>query len=166
MRKILNFFDSALDIFRKKEYYNIDYDSLNNYFVEFTELQEENLLKIQSIIEDFQEAEKLNDEKASLCESSSNIHSKIDELMIEIKKIIHEDYRETYFESSKENWNFNYFLTNSSMIYDDVLLISNRIQDKDEQLGDMIYPILAIKKYMKKFYLWNLLDKTSKSENL
>lgn len=156
--KIMDFFDDIIDIFRKKEYYVIDYDLLNNYSIEFKEIQEEDLKRIQSIILKFQEAEQIDDSKANLYKDKAHIYLDIKELIREIKRTVHQDYRKTYFEAAKENWDFNYFLTSSDMIYNDVLLISNRLQDKSGEIGEIMYPVLAIKKHSQKYYLWNLLD--------
>ncbi len=145
--------------FRKKEYYATDYNSLNTYSIEFTEVNDVDLKNISDKILSFQESDSIENDKANLFVNEAIKFSTIENLMIDIKRIIEEDYRETYFEAKNENWIFNYFLSYPKMIYKDTLMISNRIQDVNGNIGDVIYPILAIRKYNGKYYLWNLLGK-------
>jgi len=155
-----NIVESFLELFRKKEYYSVDYEELNTYSLEFTILDDSFLPRIKEIILQFNEAKILEDKSAELILNESISYKKIDSLLHNIKEIVSKDYSKTYFESSKNNWDFNYFLSYPKNIHKDVLFISNRIKKSliIEEQSSIIYPILAIKKKSGKYYLWNLLD--------
>lgn len=151
--------DIFLEVFRKKEYFSIDYDSLNNYSIAFKEISNDDLIKIRNVILNFPEAEVLNDKKSKLFETDALSFSEIENLMIIIKDTISKDYKQTYFEALKHNWNFNYFVSNSFKIYDNVFLINNRLSyPKYMEKGTVMYSLLAIKKFKGKYYFWDLLE--------
>ena len=100
----------------------------------------------------------INDRKSKLFESDALVFTSFKELEVAFRDCINQDFKDTYFEANKENWSFNYFLTNSNGIYENTLLIYNKIHHNNDNLGDVMYPVLALKKYKKKLYLWNLLD--------
>ena len=151
-------------LFGKKEFYQTDYDSLSTYSIEFSQVKEIDLKKMSEIILDFNEGNSIENDKVSLSIDTVIKFSEINSLMKEVESIIKEDYRETYFEAKNENWNFNYFLSNPEMIYEETLMVSNRIQDANGNIGDVIYPLLAIRKYNNNFYLWNLLSRDNNSK--
>lgn len=155
----INFFDSILEVFRKKEYYVVDYNELNTYSIEFKILDDLILSKIKDVIKNFQEARVLEDLSASLQLDEYIVYESIDSLLENIKRIISKDYSKTYFESIKNNWEFNYFLSYPSHSFSDVLFIYNRIRKNNEdEESSVFYSLLAIKKIKGKLYLWNLLD--------
>lgn len=148
----------VLELFRKKQYYIIEYDLLNDFDIEFREFSYSIFQRIKEILQKYNFAEKIDDKKNELFKEDSVEIVNIDDLNQIIKKIVSKDFKSTYFEAINEGWDFNYFLTSGGKIYKDTLLISNRITSKDRKTGDVIYPIIAIKKYSKKFYLWDLTD--------
>ena len=155
--KIIEWF---LELFRKKEFYQIDYNELNNFSVTFKEITDADLDKFRVIIIDFVEAEFIDDFKANLLEDVSLKFSDIDELMEKVKHTVIEDYQKTYFEANNNKWDFNYFVTNYEPMYQSSLFICNRLfYPSDNNRGEVMYPLLAVRKYCGKFYFWNLLEK-------
>ncbi len=156
------FLDWLKELFRKKEYFEIEYDDLNSFSIEFVQFSDEIGESIKNVILEFEEANVIDDSQAQLFKHSSTQYDNIESLLFEIKNITLEDYRDTYFESQGENWKFNYFITDSHGIYKEILFLSNRLTyPNNDELGDVIYPVLAIKKKDGVFYLWNLLENGS-----
>lgn len=153
-----------LELFRKKEFYKIDNDRLKNEFsIVFKEITDDDLVRINKVITSFKIAEEIEDRKAKLYINDSVIYHNIDKLILGIKEIIKIDYRDTYFKSKKGGWDFQYYLNSSGGLYKDVLFLSNSMTyPNDENYGNVIYHILAIKKDSDKYYLWDLLDKEDK----
>lgn len=155
----MNFLKWFKEVFRKKEYYQAEYEVLNNFGIEFTGFSEDIEQKLKKVISEFKDAKQMNDSDSNLYVDSSKKFDSLDDLYDELRNITLQDYRETYFEAEKENWDFNYFVTDSHQIYSDTLFISNKLSyPNDSSLGDVMYPVLAIKKCEGIFYLWNLLD--------
>lgn len=150
-----------LELFRKKEFYEVDNESLKNEFsMFFRELSDDDLLKIKEIIISFKVAKEIEDNKAELHLNDSIVYANVDDLALGIKQIINIDYKDTYFKSMKNGWDFEYYLNSSGGLYKDVLFISNSMTyPNDENFGNVVYQLLAIKKKSNKYYLWNLLDK-------
>jgi len=161
---VSNLIQKIKEPFRKKEYYATGYDSLNSYSIEFTEVNEVDLKKIENVVSTFQEADTIDNDEVNLFKKESIRYSLIEDLIKNIEKAIIEDYRETYFEAINENWKFNYFLSYPEMIYKDTLLVSNRVQDVNGNIGDVIYPLLAIRKFNKEYYFWELGDNDSNEQ--
>ncbi len=156
----MGFLNWFKEVFRKKEYYQAEYEVLNNFGIEFTGFSEDIEQKLKKVILEFKDAKQVNDPDTNLYVDSSKKFESLDDLYGELKNITLQDYRETYFEAQKENWDFNYFVTDSGKIYNDTLFISNKLSYlNDNSLGDVMYPVLAIKKCEGVFYIWNLLDK-------
>jgi len=150
-----------LELFRKKEFYEVDNESLKNEFsIFFRELSDDDLLKIKEIIISFKVAKEIEDNKAELYLNDSIVYANVDDLALGIKQIINIDYKDTYFKSMKNGWDFEYYLNSSGGLYKDVLFISNSMTyPNDENYGNVVYQLLAIKKKSNKYYLWDLLDK-------
>lgn len=148
-----------MKLFEKKGFYQIDYEKLKSEFlITFKELSNEDLFKIKKVIIDFKDAKTIEDLKAKLFFKDCTTYESIDDLITEIIQIIKTDYRDSYFKSKKFGWNFQYFLNSSDGLYKDTLFISNAMTyPNDENFGNVIYHLLAIKKGHKKYYLWNLL---------
>lgn len=151
--------DSFLELFRKKEYFPVDYNRLNSHSITFKEIGDDDLIKIRDVILNFSEAKSIDDKKSKLFETGALSFSNIENLMLTIKDTIIKDYRQTYFEALKENWDFNYFLSDSANIYNDVLLINNRLSYPEHfEKGVVMYSVLAIKKFKGKYYFWDLIE--------
>jgi hypothetical protein len=154
--KIINW---ILEIFRKKEYYQIDYRALSNLSVEFKEIDDSDLKKIEMIIVDLKEANSISDLKAKLFEKTATKFIDVTDLMEVVKQTLIDDYRKTYFEAIDKKWSFNYFVTTYEPLHKESLLICNRLYSSiDDDLGGVIYPLLAIRKYQESFYFWNFLE--------
>jgi len=153
--------ESFLELFRKKEFYEIDNETLKKEFsIIFKEISNDDLLRIKEVIISFKETEKIDDSKAQLYIDDSIVYDDVNNLILGIKEIIKVDYKDTYFRSKKEGWDFQYYLNTSGGLYKDVLLISNTMTyPNDENYGNAVYQLLAIKKSPDKYYLWDLLDK-------
>ena len=146
-------------LFSKKRYYEISYDNLNEYSIEFKEPQIEHLELIKNVLVKVNDATRLDDDNNKLYQNEAKKIKSMDILLQEIKSNILMDYRKTYFESKAEDWDFNYFLTSSKEFYKDTLLIQNRLSYPIEyETGDIFYPVLSIKKYNGYYFLWNMLD--------
>jgi len=116
--------------------------------------------KIKEIIISFKVAKEIEDNKAELYLNDSIVYANVDDLALGIKQIINIDYKDTYFKSMKNGWDFEYYLNSSGGLYKDVLFISNSMTyPNDENYGNVVYQLLAIKKKSNKYYLWDLLDK-------
>ena len=156
--KIIEWF---LELFRKKEFYQVNNEGLKSEFsIAFKEVTEEDFSKIKQVIWSFKEADVIEDFKAELYIKDSVAYENLDDLILGIQEIIKVDYRDTYFKSKKNGWDFEYYLNSSNGLYKDVLFISNSMTyPNDENYGNLIYQLLAIKKKSNKYYLWDLLDK-------
>lgn len=148
------------DLFRKKEFYHVNYEILKNEFsIIFKEVSDEDLSKIKDIVFNLNNTNKVQDTKAELYINDALIYENIDELITEIKHIITIDYKDTYFKSKNSGYDFKYFLNSSGGIYKDVLFLSNALTfPNNEDFGNVIYHLLALKKSQNIYYLWNLLD--------
>jgi len=154
----MKFINRILEFFRKKDYYQVDFNDLNSYSIIFKEIEEKDLIKIKKVISEFPEVKSIYD-KSKFMEKDALIFSDLENLMLTIKETISNDYKETYFESLKENWAFNYFLSDSNDIYKNVILINNHLSyPKTLNKGSVIYPLAAIKKFRGKYYFWDLLE--------
>src|SRR5687767_3343814 len=98
----MNLIDKILELFRKKEYYSVGYETLNTFNVFFKEINDDNLDRIKEIITGLKEAENIADNKTQLLEQDTICYSELAELLENIKAIIHQDYRQTYFEAINE----------------------------------------------------------------
>ena len=156
--KVIEWF---LELFRKKEFYEVDSQSLKDEFsIVFKEVSSEDLAKIKEVVSTFRSAKKIEDIEAELYSNDAVVYSNMDDLILGVQEIIKVDYRDTYFESKKNGWNFEYYLNSSGGLYKDVLFISNSMTyPNDENYGNVIYQLLAIKKKSNNYYLWDLLDK-------
>lgn len=155
----MGFLNWFKEVFRKKEYYQAEYEVLNNFGIEFTGFSEDIEQRLKKVILEFKDEKQVNDPDSNLYTDSSKKFESLDDLYDELKNITLQDYKETYFEARKENWDFNYFVTDSGKIYNDTLFISNKLSyPNDDSLGDVMYPVLAIKKCKGTFYIWNLLE--------
>lgn len=155
-KKIYNWF---LEIFRKKEYFEIDFNTLNNYSIVFREITENDLLKIKEVILKINDAEVIDDFKAELFSDKAIVFSNIDDLLNQIKNTVSEDFKDTFFEATSNNWTFSYFLTDSAKIYKDVIFVSNKLSYPEHvKKGDVIYSLLAIKKQKGNYFFWLLLE--------
>jgi len=159
MKLIENF----LDLFRKKEFYVLDYATLNTFSIFFKHLTDVEIYKIKNVLEELEDGKingKINDiKKENLSIENSNIYSDVNLLLEGIKEIINQDYKQTYFEAVNNNWDFLYFLTNYKPVYNNSLAICNRLSySLDKSKGDVIYPLLVIKRSKGLYYLWNLLE--------
>ena len=150
-----------LELFRKKEFYELDNESLKYEFsIFFKEVSNEDLLRIKEVVKSFKVAKQIEDNKAELYIDDSVIYDDLDNLILRIREIIKSDYRDTYFKSIKNGWNFEYYLNSFGSLYKDVLFISNSMTyPNNENYGNVIYHLLAIKKKSNKYYLWDLIEK-------
>lgn len=150
-----------LELFRKKEFYQVDIEKLKKEFsITFKEVSDDDLLEIKKVIIHFEDAKSTEDFKAQLYTKDSVFHENIDDLILEINQIIKVDYKETYFKSKEEGWDFQYFLNSSGGAYGNTLFISNSMTyPNDKNYGNVIYHLLAVKKKSGKYYLWDLLEK-------
>lgn len=156
----MNIVNRFLELFRKKDFYVIDYNSLNNFSITFKEITDKDIDKLKHEIIKFKEASSIEEKKGNLFKDASIELQNIESLIEEVKNTITEDYRNTYFEAVQKKWDFNYFLTDYQQIYNNTLFICNRLKSSvDDSLGETMYPILAIRKFDKSYYFWNLLDK-------
>ncbi|WP_298143785.1 hypothetical protein [Flavobacterium sp.] len=148
-----------LEFFRKKEYYQIDYRELNNLAIEFKEITNTDLGKIEKVITERKEANSISDLKAKLFERKATKFISMTDLMEAVNQTVIDDYRKTYFEAIENKWNFNYFVTTYNPLHKESMLICNRLFSAiDDDLGGVIYPLLAIRKYQGSFYLWNFVE--------
>ena len=155
----MNLIEKFLELFRKKEFYEIDYDKLNTFSVSFKEVTDGDLEKIKDIIIKFNDAKFIDDKKLNLVKDTALKISNIDDLMEHIKITILKDYRKTYFEATEKKWEFNYFLTNFEPIHKDSLFISCKLSSSvNTSKGDVMYSILALRKVKGYFYFWSLLE--------
>lgn len=157
---MVNIIKQIFEFFRKKEFSEVDFNVLDTYSINFKEVSDEILHKIKSVIINFREANILNCHDSDLLKSNAFEFSNIDDLLLKVRDVISEDYRETYFEANQENWIFNYFLSDGGNLKKDALLINNTLSYPEHfNLGTVTYSVLAIKKYKGKYYFWNLLEK-------
>jgi DNA-binding transcriptional regulator GbsR (MarR family) len=156
----MNILNRFLELFRKKDFYVIDYNSLNNFSIAVNEIKDKDIDKLKYEIDKFKDASSIEEKKGNLFKDASIEIQNIERLIEEVKNTITEDYRTTNFEAVQKKWDFNYFLTDYQKIYNDTLFICNRLKSSvDDSLGETMYPILAIRKLGKRYYFWNLLDK-------
>ena len=151
--------EKFLDLFRKKEFYILDYKTLNTFSISFTHLTEIELYQIKTVLEELEDTNMNDIKKEKLLVEKSDTFSNIYSLLEGLKEVVSQDYKETYFEAVNNNWEYLYFLTNYKPIYKDSLTICNRLSySLDKNKGDVIYPLLIIKKFEGLYYLWNLLE--------
>lgn len=152
--------EKILDLFRKKKFYVLDFTTLNTLNISFTSLSNLELKKIKSIVEHINDVELSNLYAEKLSSEKSKTFNNIEILMNVIKDVISEDYKQTYFDAINNNWDFEYFISDYKPVYKGSLAICNKLSHKfDKSRGDVIYPILIIKKYQKIYYLWDLLER-------
>lgn len=152
--------EKVLDFFKKKEYYVLDYETLNTFSISFKELTDTELDKIKILLEGLKETNVRDNKKEKLLLEKATSFLSVNLLLESIRKVVSQDYKKTYFEAISNKWDFLYFLTNYKPIYKDSLAICNKLSSStDKNRGDVIYPILIIKKNKSNiYYLWNLLE--------
>ncbi|HET8735124.1 MAG TPA: hypothetical protein VFM69_00865 [Pricia sp.] len=150
-----------LDIFRKKDFYQVDYEILKNEFsITFREVSDNDLSKIKETIINSKDTEVIENDKAELYINNCVVYENIDDLISGIVQILKADYKDTFFKSKKFGWDFEYILNSFGGLYPSTLFISNSMTyPNDEDFGNVIYQLLAIKKKLNKYYLWDLLDR-------
>lgn len=157
----MKIFDLLKKFMRKKDFYVLEYESLNNFSVTFKEITIEDINKLKLELVKFNEAISIDEKQAQLLKDTSIEFEDIENLILEITKTVSDDYRVTYYEAIQKKWDFNYFLTDYLKVYNNTLFVCNRLKSLvDNSLGETMYPILAIRKFNKKYYFWNLLDKS------
>lgn len=152
--------EKVLDFFRKKEYYVLDYKVLNTFSISFRELTDIELDKIRILLEELKAKNVKDNKNEKLFLKEATTFLSVNLLLESIRKVVSQDYKKTYFEATSNNWDFLYFLTDYKPIYKDSLAICNKLSSStDKNRGDIIYPILIIKKNKSNiYYLWNLLE--------
>lgn len=159
--KNIKLIDSFLNLFRKKEFYEINYEKLNTYDITFNTVTNEYLDKIKTVLLNFKNANYLDDKKSKLFEKDSIRYIEIEDLLKKINETILEDYRKTYFEAIENNWEFSYFVSDSANLYKNIILICNKLSHAESSMnnGVVIYPLLAVKRFNGQYYFWGLLEK-------
>ena len=154
----MNIFEKVLEFFRKKEYYIVDYENLNTFSISFKELNENDLHKIKKVLFELNESLIIDDISNKLYKKDALEFSNIDSLLNYIKETIFQDYRKTYFEANNNGWDFLYFVTDNQPIYKNSIFVSIKISSLNKDIGEVIYPLLVVKKHKIKFYFWNLIE--------
>lgn len=151
MKKLL---DSFLEIFRKKEYYLTCNEILNAFGISFKVIDSQILQKIQEAILNLGEADAIYDSEFKAKKVRASEFQYIETALSEVKNIVNQDYRETYFEAINHNWEFTYYVSGSHAGTPNVIIINNELRKE----GSVVYSILAIKKFRGKYYIWNFLE--------
>ncbi|PKD18034.1 hypothetical protein APR41_18145 [Salegentibacter salinarum] len=157
----MNLREWFLEFFREKEYYSINKESFKNELSNtFKVITNHDLVQIKKVITSWEDVVKIEDLSKGLLLQDSEIFYDIDNLISRVKEIISEDYKDSYFRSQKEKWDFQYSFNSLNDHYKGTLFISNSMTyPNDQNFGDVIYHLLAIRKKDNIFYLWDLLDK-------
>lgn len=154
----MNIFKKIKNYFSKDKFYALDDFEFKNPSLKFKILDDEILLDFTNYIDvNLNLSHNISDPKNNLKVNSSIRCDNINQLIKLIRQAIEFDYKESIEESKTANWDFEYFL-NSSFLNLETLCIYNRLFDKEKVTGDMIYPIVSIRKIDSLFYYWSHLD--------
>lgn len=75
-----------------------------------------------------------------------------------IAQILTTDIKDNEKESLKNGWDFYYFIGNSPIKQDAVLILANLyFPEKTSTKRNVIYNVIAIRKIDSQFYIWNML---------
>ncbi|MBE7641778.1 hypothetical protein GUB10_15700 [Salegentibacter sp. BLCTC] len=140
------------ELFRKKEYVEIQDFDLKKFDVRFKEIDDAKLIDISSFIRKHLKNSNNLEIDNSLKKNESLEFKKFDNLILKIDQILKDDFEETYPESEKMNWNFCYFLEKRN----GYILINNALTRKDQTIGNAIYSLTIIRKFNDSYFLWEL----------
>lgn len=151
-----------MNLIQKIKSYFIKYDfctrenfNWDRYDLKFSMLNEEILLDIGSFIKhNLGSSDQIGNERHRLKEDRSIQCKSLDQLLPLLKDIINSDYKETYDESIRYNWEFRYFVS-EHLQCENTICISNGLKSKNGTSGNCIYPLATIRKYDNSYFCWN-----------
>ena len=151
----MKIFEKILEFFRKKEFYSIDDFQIENYEIRFKELNEQILFDIKNYVKkNIQESKSIEDSKNKLFKGHAKLCNSLDELLSLIKNAVEQDYRETVIENIKNNWDFQYYLSEHLLNNKTICLHNSLSSSIDNKLGRCIYAIFSIRKFKGNYYFW------------
>jgi hypothetical protein len=148
----MNIIEKIKEFFRKKEYIEIKDFDLKKFDVRFKEIDEEKLIDISSYIRKHLNNSNNLKVEESLNENESQEFKKFDNLILKIDQIIKDDFKDTFTQSEKMNWEFCYFLENKN----GNIFINNSLTKGDQTIGNVIYSLAIIRKFNNSYFLWEL----------
>jgi len=144
-------------------------DSAENYF-EFNEFSLEKAIskfndsdyfkgqEIYELLSNLEECIDIEDIDNELDLNTCFISDSIDEIVAKLTNAVKIDYNDSFSESKKEGWDFQYFVDKNKFV-NNALVVGNYIYyPKKDKLGSTLYNISIIKKKGKSYYYWNMLD--------
>jgi len=127
----------------------------NNLKIEFDSIDDKSLLDISIFIYDnLKSADSPDDKQNNLKEKKSTKPSNLAELIILIKERVTIDYKKNIVSKETGKWDFTYFLTINSD-NDQTLTLYNNIQPYKREFGNLVYPLLSIRKNKESYFYWN-----------
>ncbi|HEY0092232.1 MAG TPA: hypothetical protein VGB43_07080 [Flavobacterium sp.] len=154
-----------MNLIQKIKSYFIKYDFCtwqdfhwDKYELKFDSLNEEILLDIGSFIKhNLNSSDQIGNERHRLKEDKSIQCASLDQLLPLIKDIITKDYKVTFNESIRYNWDFRYFVS-EHLQCENTICISNGLKSKSGSTGNCIYPLATIRKHNNTYFCWNHLQ--------
>lgn len=143
-----------MEIFRKKEYYLTRNEILNAFGISFKVVDARILQKMEEAMLNLREADAIYDSEFKAKKVRASEFQDIVTALSEIKNIVNQDYRETYFEAINHNWEFTYYVSGSHAGTENVIIINNELRKE----SSVVYPLLAIKKFHGRYWIWNFLE--------
>ena len=148
----MNIIEKIKEFFRKKEYIEIKDFDLKKFDVRFKEIDEEKLIDISSYIKSHLKNSNNLKVREALNVNESQEFKKFNNLILKIDQIIKDDFKETFTQSEKMNWEFYYFLENKN----GNIFINNSLTKRDQTIGNVIYSLAIIRKFNNSYFLWEL----------
>jgi hypothetical protein len=148
----MNIFKRIKEFISPSEYYSAENITFENPSLEFYQIDEETILNITKYSkENISEAPKI--EAKNLKARQATEFKNINDLVIYMVKAIELDYKEMV----QEKWKFEYFM-NNYFLDDNTTCIYSKFTSSETEIGNMICPLISIRKFDEKYYCWTHID--------